>query len=278
MLTIEQALRCHPLPRLETRMLLQHVRPGLTHARMIADPDLQLTESEVAQFTQLAQRRLQGEPMAYLLGEREFYGRNFRVTPAVLIPRPETEHLVEAALQYVAAVAPMRVLDLGCGSGAIAVTLALEAPAWQVQAVDLSNDAVAVSRDNADRLGATVSFHLGSWYQPLGEQCGFDLIVSNPPYIEKHDHHLEEGDVRFEPRMALTDEGDGLDCLRKIIAGAPARLKPGGWIMLEHGYDQGAAVRQLLRQAGLQAVATRADLAGLDRVSLGQMPIDLLSV
>lgn len=277
MLTIEQALRCHPLPRLETRMLLQHVRPGLTHARIIADPELQLTACEAMQFTQLAQRRLKGEPMAYLLGEREFYGRSFNVTPAVLIPRPETEHLVDAALQRVGQV-PANVVDLGCGSGAIAVTLALEAGDWQVQAVDLSSDALAVACDNADRLGAVVRFHQGSWYQPLGEQCGFDLIVSNPPYIEKHDHHLEEGDVRFEPRMALTDEGDGLDCLREIIAGAPARLKPGGWIMLEHGYDQGAAVRQLLQQAGLQAVETLADLAGLDRVSLGQMPTVLLSV
>ncbi|WP_197715597.1 peptide chain release factor N(5)-glutamine methyltransferase [Aquitalea magnusonii] len=273
MLTLAQALRCHPLPRLEARMLLQHVRPGLTHARMIADPDLQLTESEAAQFTQLAQRRLQGEPMAYLLGEREFYGRNFRVTPAVLIPRPETEHLVEAALQRVAAVAPMRVLDLGCGSGAIAVTLALEAPVWQVQAVDLSAAALEVARGNAEQLGAVVHFHQGSWYQPLAGQGDFDLIVSNPPYIEQHDHHLDEGDVRFEPRMALTDESDGLACLREIIAGAPLRLKPGGWVMLEHGYDQGEAVRQLLRQAGLQAVETLLDLAGLDRVSLGRKAV-----
>jgi release factor glutamine methyltransferase len=276
MLTLEQALRCHPLPRLEARMLLQHVRPGLTHARLIADPDLPLTECEAMHFTQLAQRRLQGEPMAYLLGEREFYGRSFRVTPAVLIPRPETEHLVEAALQRVGH-GPAKVVDLGCGSGAIAVTLALEAGDWQVQAVDLSIDAIAVARSNANQLGAAVRFHQGSWYQPLGEQCGFDLIVSNPPYIEKHDHHLDEGDVRFEPRMALTDEGDGLDCLRKIIVGAPGRLKPGGWIMLEHGYDQGAAVRQLLQLAGLQAVETLVDLAGLDRISLGQMPIALLS-
>lgn len=272
MLTLEQALRCHSLPRLEARMLLQHVRRGLTHARMIADPDLPLTEDETECFKQLAQRRLQGEPMAYLLGEREFYGRPFRVSPAVLIPRPETEHLVEAALQRVAAIAPMRVLDLGCGSGAIAVTLALEAPAWQVQAVDLSPAALEVARGNAEQLGAVVHFHQGSWYQPLAGQGDFDLIVSNPPYIEQHDHHLDEGDVRFEPRMALTDEADGLMCLRAIIDGAPSRLKAGGWIMLEHGYDQGAAVRDLLWQAGLQQVETLADLAGLDRVTLGQMP------
>ena len=272
MLTLEQALRCHSLPRLEARMLLQHVRAGLTHARMIADPDLQLTEDESARFTQLALRRLQGEPMAYLLGEREFYGRRFRVSPAVLIPRPETEHLVEAALQRVAATAPMRVLDLGCGSGAIAVTLALEVPAWQVQAIDLSPAALEVASDNAKQLGAVVHFHQGSWYQPLAGQGNFDLIVSNPPYIEQHDHHLDKGDVRFEPRMALTDEGDGLMCLRAIIAGAPTRLKRGGWIMLEHGFDQGEAVRVLLRQAGMQQIETLPDLAGLDRVTLGQMP------
>ncbi|MBA4707136.1 peptide chain release factor N(5)-glutamine methyltransferase [Aquitalea aquatica] len=270
MLTLQQALRRHPLPRLEARMLLQHVRPGLTHARLIADPDLLLSEAETSQFEQLALRRLQGEPMAYLLGEREFYGRNFRVSPAVLIPRPETEHLVEAALERLGQ-APAQVVDLGCGSGAIAITLALEAAAWVVSAVDLSPDALQVAMGNAQQLGASVRFQQGSWYQPLGELAGFDLIVSNPPYIEQHDHHLAEGDVRFEPRMALTDEHDGLSCLREIIAGAPARLKAGGWLMLEHGFDQGDVVRQLLRSAGLQNVATLPDLAGLDRVSIGQM-------
>jgi len=250
-------------------MLLMHVRPGLTHARLIADPDLQLTEAEAALFEQLASRRLAGEPMAYLLGEREFFGRSFRVSPAVLIPRPETEHLVEAALLRLSRDAA-RVVDLGSGSGAIAVTLALEAAEWEVHAVDLSADALAVAQDNASRLAATIHFHHGSWYQPLGELSGFDLIISNPPYIEKDDHHLAEGDVRFEPRMALTDEEDGLACLREISAGAPSRLKPGGWLMLEHGYDQGAAVRQLLLAAGLQEVATLPDLAGLDRVTLGQ--------
>lgn len=271
MLTLEQALRYHPLPRLEARMLLQHVRPGLTHARLIADPDLPLSQAEAALFEQLARRRLQGEPMAYLLGEREFYGRCFQVSPAVLIPRPETEHLVEAALQRQGPSAA-KVVDLGCGSGAIAVTLALEAPAWQVQAVDLSAAAIAVAERNAQQLGASVCFHQGSWYQPLAGLGRFDLIVSNPPYIERGDYHLDEGDVRFEPRMALTDEDDGLACLRAIIAGAPAHLQAGGWLMLEHGYDQGAAVRQLLSQAGLQAVETLPDLAGLDRVSLGRMP------
>ena len=166
---------------------------------------------------------------------------------------------------------PAQVVDLGCGSGAIAITLALEAPAWQLQAVDLSPAALEVARDNAEQLGAAVHFHQGSWYQPLDGQGSFDLIVSNPPYIEQHDHHLAEGDVRFEPRMALTDEHDGLLCLREIIAGAPARLKAGGWLMLEHGFDQGDAVRQLLLAAGLQQVATLPDLAGLDRVSMGQL-------
>jgi len=272
MLTLEQALRRHPLPRLEARMLLLHVQPGLTHARLIAHPEQVLDEMAEQRFEALAQRRLHGEPMAYLLGEREFYGRSFKVTPAVLIPRPETEHLVEAALERLGQ-APALIVDLGCGSGAIAVTLALQASQWQVHAVDLSQAALEVARDNAHQLGAEVYFHQGSWYQALGPLADFDLIVSNPPYIDKEDHHLGEGDVRFEPRMALTDEADGLDCLRQIIAGAPSRLKPGGWVMLEHGYDQGLAVRQLLQDAGMQQLATLGDLAGHDRVTLGQKPV-----
>ncbi len=271
MLTLDAALRHYPLPRLEARMLLQHAVAGLSHARIIADPDLTLSETQSACFCALAERRLAGEPMAYLIGEREFFGRPFRVTPAVLIPRPETEHLVETALARLGG-GPAQVVDLGTGSGAIAVTLALEAPAWRVSAVDLSAEALAVACGNAEALGADVAFHQGSWYAPLAEAC-FDLIASNPPYIRHDDHHLGEGDVRFEPRMALTDEADGLDCLREIAGGAPSRLRPGGWLMVEHGYDQGPAVRELFLATGLSEVETVLDLAGLDRITVGRKPL-----
>lgn len=271
MLTLEEALRAYPLPRLEARLLLMHVLPGLTHARIVAHPEDRLGAEDSAAFRRLAERRLAGEPIAYLLGAREFFGRPFSVSPAVLIPRPETEHLVEAALARRNGV-PAEVVDLGCGSGAIAVTLALEAPQWRVTAVDVSPAALAVARENALRLGARVEFLAGSWFDPLPAQRRFDLIVSNPPYIAGNDHHLSEGDVRFEPRLALTDEADGLECLRAIVDGAPRHLLPGGWLLFEHGYDQGAAARQLLEARGFVSVETLPDLAGLDRLSLGCWP------
>lgn len=269
--SINEALRHFTLPRLESRLLLAHVS-GLSHSAMVSAGPAPLPDAQWQAFCQLAERRLAGEPVAYLLGEREFYGRRFAVSPAVLIPRPETEHLVDAALDKVGRMQPARVVDLGTGSGAIAVTLALEAPAWQVTAVDLSPDALAMAAANAASLGAAVAFHHGSWFAPLPGDAVFELIVSNPPYIDAADHHLGEGDVRFEPRMALTDGNDGLDCLRAIAAGAPARLAAGGWLMVEHGYDQGPACRQLFEQAGLQQVATLPDLAGLDRVTQGCKP------
>lgn len=268
MLTLAEALRRYALPRLESRLLLLHVLPDLSHAAIVAHPERELTAPQQADFDALAQRRLQGEPLAYLLGEREFYGRPFAVSPAVLIPRPETEHLVEAAMSKVGR-KPARVVDLGTGSGAIAVTLALEMPLWQVEAVDLSSQALQMAQQNAQRLGAAVTFHSGSWYQALPSQQRYDLVISNPPYIASNDHHLSEGDVRFEPSMALTDGRDGLDCLRVIAAGAPEHLLPGGWLMVEHGYDQGAAVRQLFADAGLAEVQTLPDLAGHERVTLG---------
>ncbi|MFB9156235.1 peptide chain release factor N(5)-glutamine methyltransferase [Chromobacterium violaceum] len=271
--TIEQALRRHPLPRLESRMLLTHAWPGLTHAAIIGHPERELPDDVASAFDALAARRLAGEPMAYLIGAREFYGRDFQVSPAVLIPRPETEHLVELALARVDRTAPARAVDLGTGSGIIAVTLALEAPGWSVGAVDVSADALAVARSNADALGARVDFRLGSWFGPLGANARFDLIVSNPPYIERDDHHLAEGDLRFEPRGALTDEADGLACLREIAAGAPGRLADGGWLMVEHGYDQGEAVRALFSAAGLSQVETIRDLAGQDRISVGRKAV-----
>ncbi|MDF0604480.1 peptide chain release factor N(5)-glutamine methyltransferase [Neisseriaceae bacterium TC5R-5] len=269
MLTLAQALRLYPLPRLECRMLLQHVIPGLTHAYLLAHPEQSLSHEQAHFFQQLVQRRLNGEPIAYLLGESEFYGRSFRLSPAVLIPRPETEHLLEAALLHTTKPGS-RVLDLGTGSGVLAVSLALEAPHCQVMAVDLSAEALQVAQANARGLGAKVAFYQGSWYQALPEQFEFDLIMSNPPYIRHDDHHLTLGDLRYEPSMALTDGADGLVCLRQIIAGAPAHLSIGGWLMLEHGYDQGSAVRQLFAATQWGSVQTLVDLAGLDRVTIAR--------
>lgn len=267
-ITIARALSAFALPRLESRLLLMHVQPELSHVTMVAYPERELAAEVFLAFSLLAERRLAGEPLAYLIGAREFYGRRFEVGPAVLIPRPETEHLVEAALQRLGARAA-KVLDLGCGSGAIALTLALESPGWEVCAIDVSADALALARKNAEQLKAAVNFYQGCWFDPLPVSARFDLIVSNPPYISAHDPHLAQGDVRFEPRLALTDNGDGLDCLRAIVAGAPARLASEGWLMVEHGYDQGAAVRALFAAQGLSQIETQKDLAGNDRVTLG---------
>ena len=247
-----------------------HVVPGLSHAGMIASSEQALPAVVMQAFGQLAKRRLDGEPMAYLLGQREFYGRLFVTRPAVLIPRPETEHLVEAALAHLTDGEPAAVLDLGTGSGAVAVTLALEAPALTVTAIDLSADALAVARQNAESLGASVRFLQGSWFSPLGRDERYQLIVSNPPYIAADDHHLGEGDVRFEPRLALTDEADGLSCLRLIVQSAPRYLVTGGWLLVEHGYDQGVAVRALFAGRGFLQVETLVDLAGCDRLTVGR--------
>lgn len=268
MTSIRDALSRSGLPRLEARMLLTAVS-GLSRLYLIAHDDALLADDVAARFEALCVRRRAGEPVAYLLGEREFYGRRFGVTPDVLIPRPDTELLVELALAHGDRTVPLRVADLGCGSGAIAVTLALEAPAWQLYAVDVSAAALAVAQANAAQLGARVDFRLGSWFEPLVGAPAFDLLVSNPPYIHRLDHHLGEGDVRFEPRGALTDEDDGLSCLREIAATAPRHLRVGGWLLVEHGFDQGEACRQLFDAAGFVQVATLQDLAGNDRVTLG---------
>ncbi|MDR3411675.1 MAG: peptide chain release factor N(5)-glutamine methyltransferase, partial [Formivibrio sp.] len=207
-----------------------------------------------------------GEPVAYITGRREFYGRDFRVSPAVLIPRPETELLVELAL----ARAPQqaRMLDLGCGSGCIPVTLKLERPDLALTAVDISADALALAAGNARQLGAHVRFIESDWLAALDDKM-FDLIVSNPPYIEQHDPHLQQGDLRFEPRGALTDHSDGLSHLRTIVTDARTHLTPGGWLLFEHGWDQGAPCRELLTAAGYGAVQSWRDLAGHERISGG---------
>jgi release factor glutamine methyltransferase len=248
--------------RLEAQILLCHAiqQPRAYLAAHDRDP---IPPEQAAAFAALLHRRLQGEPIAYILGGREFYGLDFKVTPAVLIPRPETELLVDLALERLPADRPCRVLDLGTGSGAVAVTLALHRPQTEVVAVDQSAAALEVARENAQRLGVSnLRLIQSDWYSALnGEK--FDLIVSNPPYIAAADPHLAQGDVRFEPAVALASGADGLDDIRTI------HLYPAGWLLFEHGYDQAAACRDLLAQTGFQQVGSSADLAGIERVSYG---------
>lgn len=267
--TISLWLQRSGLNRLEARLLLQHIL-SLSHADIIAHGQRQLTIQQQNLLDQLAARRLAGEPMAYLLGWREFYGRRFNVSEAVLIPRPETEHLVEAALTRLPPQG--RIWDLGTGSGAIAITLACERPDAEVWAADISAAALTVARENAIALQAKVIFGQGSWYQaqPQPLTHSVDIIVSNPPYIAADDTHLMQGDLRFEPKHALTDHDNGLSALTSLITGASTFLRHQGWIMLEHGYDQGQAVRHTLAQNGFVQIQTQPDLAGLDRVTLGQ--------
>ena len=252
----------------DARILLRHVLQ-CPPARLAAHPEARLDTPDWVEFRTLVERRAAGEPVAYLTGEREFYGRPFLVTPAVLIPRPDTELLVELALAQFGDKPRSRVLDLGTGSGALAVTLAHELPEADVTGVDRCREALWVAMANAARLGASVSFVLGDWFSGLGGDR-YHLIVANPPYVAAGDPHLDEGDVRFEPATALASGPQGLDDLACIAAAAPRHLEPGGWLFMEHGYDQAAAVRGLLTDAGLCAIASWRDLAGIERVSGGQ--------
>jgi release factor glutamine methyltransferase len=258
------------IPAAETRLLLGALT-GASTAQIAAYPERGLEPGLALRFVDMLVRREQGEPVAYLLGEREFYGRSFRVSPAVLIPRPETELIVDTVLARVVKDAALRILDLGTGSGALAVSLALELPAAQVTAVDISPAALAVAAANAQRLGARLRCLESDWFAALQGEV-FDLIVSNPPYIAAGDPHLEEGDVRFEPPGALASGPAGLDDLARIAAEAPAYLNSGGWLLMEHGYDQGAAVRDLLLARGFLDVASARDLAGIERIGFGRRP------
>ncbi len=240
-------------------------------AWLIAHADEAVSAKGEQAFAALAGRRALGEPMAYILGEREFYGLELRVTPAVLIPRPETELLVELALARIPQDAAARVLDLGTGSGAVAVALAKARPQARLTAVDVDYAALGVARENARRHGVRVRFFCGDWLGPVPGET-FDLIVSNPPYVAAEDPHLLQGDVRFEPERALVGGADGLDCIRAIVAGARRQLSPGAWLLLEHGYDQAEACRGLLEAAGYAGVQSWPDLAGISRVSGGIGP------
>ena len=257
--------------RLEARVLIGHSL-GVDHAWLIAHDTDPATPSQRRAIESMIARRAAGEPVAYILGEREFFGLSLAVTPAVLIPRPDTELLVEAALQRLPEHTACRVLDLGTGSGAVAIALARERPMAEVVAVEACAAALAVAQANACRLGVdNVQCVAGNWYAALGERK-FDVIVSNPPYIAASDPHLDMGDLRFEPRQALASGHDGLHDLRVIVDGAPAHLTTGGWLLLEHGWSQGAACRALLETKGFSETRTLRDLAGHERVTLGRHP------
>jgi len=253
----------------EARLLLAHAT-GWRRETLIAFDDRVVAPDAAARFLQLAQARAQGEPIAYLLGEREFHGLSFAVGPGVLIPRPETEALVEFALAH--APTGARVLDLGTGSGAIAISVAAARPDLAVTAVDRSEAALSIAaRNNAHLVEGRVRLLASDWYGALGEER-YGVIVSNPPYVAAGDAHLDQGDLRHEPRGALTDEADGLQAIREIVNDAPAHLAAPGWLALEHGWDQGAAVRALLTARGFAEVRTDRDLAGIERMSLGRWP------
>lgn len=256
-----------PTPRLDAEVLAMHVT-GLGRAQLITRANDPLTAENQSQLEQLLARRAGGEPVAYLTGRREFWSMELAVTPDVLIPRPETELLVEQALARIPAGAGWTVADLGTGSGAVALAIASERPGCRVLATDTSQPALAVARANAQRLGiGNVEFRHGDWLAPLaGERV--EMLVSNPPYIAAGDPHLEQGDVRFEPRVALAAGVDGLDAIRRIAAGAGAHLKPGGWLLLEHGGDQGKPVARLLQEHGYRNICGYPDLAALDRVTV----------
>ena len=259
--------------RREARELLLLVC-ACSHAELIARGDAVLAEDEAVRYADLVARCAAGEPLAYLLGSAWFAGREFAVSPAVLIPRPDTEVLVEQGLAAIAGKTAPRLVDLGTGSGIVAVTLALTRPDAEVSAVDISPAALDVARSNAARLGATVRFLAGDWFAPLaGER--FDLIVSNPPYVAAGDPHLTRDGLPFEPQGALTDGvsgGDGMACIAHLVAHAAAHLTPGGVLRIEHGYDQAVKTRTLLLAAGFTEVDSWRDGAGIERVSGGRWP------
>ena len=280
--------------KLEAQLLLQHVL-NVNRAWLISHENDALQANIHAAFEALLKRRLNGEPIAYILGYREFYGLNLKVTPDTLIPRPDTETLVEAALAKIPlmvrqahhernisnSVRPEPVeghthsqhtiLDLGTGTGAIALAIAKHRPQAYVTAVDASQAALDKAIENAQNLNIpNVKFILSDWFSALNQEK-FDLIVSNPPYIEQHDIHLQQGDLRFEPISALASGADGLDAIRHIIKNAPPHLNPHGWLMLEHGYNQASKVAALLKQAAFSDISHAKDLSGIDRVTIGRL-------
>ena len=257
-------------PRADADALLCHLL-DCRRSYLMTWPEHELDAAQQATLAGWLARRLNGEPIAHLIGEREFWSLPLKVSPATLIPRPDTEVLVEQALARLPG-GPCALLDLGTGTGAIALALKSERPDADVWAVDRMPAAAALARTNSAALGLPIEVRDGSWFAPLSDAPRFAMIVSNPPYIDGADPHLHEGDVRFEPRSALVAEEQGLADIRLIVTQAPAHLVPGGWLLLEHGWEQGAAVRTLLTAAGFVEVETVRDLEGRDRVSLGRIP------
>jgi len=265
------------IDRLDAQYLLGHLL-GMSRASLIAHPDRSLDSAAAATYRSWIAERANGKPVAQIIGTREFYGREFGIDEHVLIPRPETEIVVEQALASASGQNSLKmpadiglsILDLGTGSGVIAITMALELPTASVTAVDVSSEALRRARANALTLNANVAFIQSDWYAALDE-LRFGMIVANPPYIARDDSHLTQGDLRFEPLAALTDQSDdGLDAIRTIIAGAAAHLLPGGWLLIEHGFDQAAKVRSLMEVGGLTAIRSVRDLAGIERVGIGR--------
>ncbi len=255
--------------RREAQILFGHAT-GVTRGWLSSHRDEAADPSAAEPFRELVRRRRAGEPVAYLVGRREFYGLEFRVTPDVLIPRADTETLVDVALEKLVEGTQPDVLDLGAGSGCIAIAIAHERPAARVTATDVSETALKVARDNAVAIGVDVELVSGAWFEPLAGRR-FDLIVSNPPYVATGDPHLQQGDLRFEPATALASGTDGLADIRIIVAHAPGYLREGGWLLFEHGCDQADVCRDLLRDTGFGEVVSRADIAGLPRVAGGRL-------
>ena len=267
--TIGDALRTADVDAADARTLLKAVL-AVDDVYLAAHPGRVLADRERQRFSDAVRRRRAGEPVAYIACEREFWSLTLKVSPAVLIPRPETELLVELALERIASDASSRVLDLGTGSGCVAIAIAKERPRARVTGADVSRPALAIARENAARHGARIEFVESDWFTGLAGRR-FDLVVGNPPYIAEGDPHLSAGDVRFEPRAALVGGADGLDSIRSVIDQARAHLERSGWLFFEHGYDQAARCRALLEQQGFVDVLSRRDLAGIERVSGGRV-------
>ena len=267
--SIGALLRSDIIDAVDARALLKTVL-NMTDAQIAAHPEREVADDERRQYLNLVWRRRAGQPIAYLTGEREFYSLSFRVTPAVLIPRPETELLVEAAIERARGRRGFRVLDLATGSGCVAVAIARNCADAVVTAADVSREALALARENAARHGVTIEFLPSDWFEGLSGRR-FDAIVANPPYVATSDPHLELGDARFEPLRALVAGPTGLECIETIVAQAPGCLDRGGWLMLEHGYDQAPRCRELLARARFEEIRSTRDLSGIERVSGGRV-------